>query len=230
MFALIRDITERRNAEDTLLQQERDLAVLEERNRMAREIHDTLAQGFTGIVVQLEATEQALEGSPAEAPSHLGRAKSLARESLQEARRSVWGLLPHSLEWRSLEDALREEVDRFDGTGTEKASFSLSGLTRELDANMQAALLRICQESLNNIRSHAGATETRVELVFNSESVCLKVQDNGVGFNPADKSLRQDGGFGLIGMEQRANLLGGTLIVSSENGKGTLVQVSVPTA
>ena len=227
---LVRDVTERKRAESTLLQQERDLAVLEERNRMAREIHDTLAQGFTGIVVQLEAMEQALDQSPAEAPSHLGRAKNLARESLQEARRSVWGLLPHSLEMRSLEDALREEVGQFDSAGKEKASFSFSGPTRELDANLQTALLRICQESLTNIRRHAGATEMRVELVFDLESVCLKVQDNGVGFNLAENTLHRDGGFGLIGMEQRASLLGGSLIVTSENGQGTVIEVRIPTA
>lgn len=101
MFALVRDITARKQAEGTLLEQMKDLAVLEERNRMAREIHNTLAQGFTGIVIQIEATEQALEESPAEAGGHLGRAKNLARDSLQEARRSVWNLLPRALEQHS---------------------------------------------------------------------------------------------------------------------------------
>ena len=137
---IIRDITERKQAEE----QRRELAVVEERNRMAREIHDTLAQGFTGIVLQLEAAEQASEESPAEVPHHLSQAKNLARESLQEARRSVWDLLPRALEERSLEAALREEVRRFAAAGQEKASFTLSGDRTELPSNVQAALLRIC--------------------------------------------------------------------------------------
>ena len=99
---IIHDITELKQAEEAL----RDLAVLEERNRMAREIHDTLAQGFTGIVLQLEAGEQALEQSPADVTDHIARAKGLARESLQEARRSVWNLLPQALEERPLDGAL----------------------------------------------------------------------------------------------------------------------------
>ena len=107
---LVRDITERKRAQEALFQQTRDLTVLEERNRMAREIHDTLAQGFTGIVLQLEAAEQALNESPAEVQDHLARAKNLGRESLQEARRSVWGLVPKALDQRSLEDALEDEV------------------------------------------------------------------------------------------------------------------------
>ncbi len=121
------DITERRRAEEAVLQQTRELAVLEERNRMAREIHDTLAQGFTGIVVQLEAAEQALDDRPDEVPDHLSRAKNLGRESLQEARRSVWDLLPQALEGRALDDALENEVHRFDAERQERATFTVSG-------------------------------------------------------------------------------------------------------
>ena len=141
------DMTERKQAENTM----RELAVLEERNRVAREIHDTLAQGFTGIVLQLEAAEQALDGGHTEVEGHLSRAKGLARESLQEARRSVWDLLPKALEDRSLDAALRQEVDRWAEDGREKASFIFSGDGRELPSPVQAALLRICQESLTNV-------------------------------------------------------------------------------
>ena len=116
---MVRDITERKRAEETFYQQTRELAVLEERNRMAREIHDTLAQGFTGIVIQMEAAEQALDGSPSAVPDHLDRAKKLARESLQEARRTVWDLVPRVLEGRPLEAALQEEADRFPAGGQE---------------------------------------------------------------------------------------------------------------
>ena len=197
---------------------------------MAREIHDTLAQGFTGIVLQLEAAEQASEGSPAEVPDHLSRAKNLARESLQEARRSVWGLLPQALEERSLDAALEEEVRRFTAVGQEKASFRVSGDRRELPANVQAALLRICQESLTNIRRHARATQVNVDLTFYSEAVCLGVQDNGAGFDLEEvKVTGRQSGFGLTGMEQRTHLLRGTLTVKSRKGEGTLVEARIPT-
>ncbi len=224
-----------------LFEQTREVAVLEERNRMAREIHDTLAQGLTGIVLQLEAAEQDLEEKCEEdLKEHLGRAKALARESLQQARRSVWNLLPQELDRRTLEDALREEVRRFSDVGREQATFALSGDRRELRPDVQAALLRICQESLINIRRHAQATRVQVDLAFQPDAVTLRVRDNGVGFNPKAQDAGQDGasparppdrtGFGLMGMEQRARLLKGSFTISSERGKGTVVEVRIPTA
>ena len=219
------DITERKQAEQTM----RELVVVEERNRMAREIHDTLAQGFTGIVLQLEAAEQVLDGNHAEVEGHLDRAKNLARESLQEARRSVWDLLPKSLEEHSLDDAIQQAVDSWADQGHETASFVLSGDQRELPPEVQTALLRICQESLSNIRRHARATEVKVELRSYPDEACLGVQDNGQGFNLEEvKSEGRHGGFGLAGMEQRARILGGTMSVKSQTGKGTLVEVRIP--
>ena len=223
---IIHDITERKRAEE----QSKDLAVLEERNRMAREIHDTLAQGFTGVVLQLEAAEQVLEKSPTDVARHLSRAKSVARESLQEARRSVWALLPGALEERSLVAALQEEVSQYAAAGQEKASFRLHGEQRELPIDIQTGLLRICQESLTNIRRHARATEVKIDITFYPNAVSLGVQDNGVGFDLAalgSDSIRK--GFGLVSMEQRARLLSGTLTITAEKGGGTLVEVRVPT-
>ena len=221
---------ERKRAEDALSLQARELAVLEERNRMAREIHDTLAQGFTGIVLQLEAAEQALAESPLEAPEHLGRAKNLARESLQEARRSVWDLVPRELEQQPLETALRDEVQRFPASGTGVVSFSFSGERRELAGAVQAALLRICQESLTNARRYANATEVHVSLTFSPAAVRLEVEDNGIGFDiEKPRTEHRQGGFGLLGMEQRARLLNGTFGVKSREGEGTLVEVNIPT-
>ena len=227
---LVRDITERRKGEEALLQQMQELAVLEERNRMAREIHDTLAQGFTGIVLQLEAAELALEETPSQVTEHLSRAKNLGRESLQEARRSVWDLIPQALEQLSLETALREEVLRFDTQGRENASFSLSGAHRELPPNVQTTLLRICQESLTNVRKHAEATEVGVRLAFYPDAVGVEVHDNGVGADfQGVRVAGEQGGFGLISMQQRAWLVGGTFAVTSQNGQGTLVAVRIPT-
>ena len=188
------DITERKQAEQTM----RELAVVEERNRMAREIHDTLAQGFTGIVLQLEAAEQASEGSPAEVPNHLSRAKNLARESLQEARRSVWDLLPRALEERSIQVALHQLVDRWTADGPENASFSISGEKREVSSDIQVTLLRVCQESLTNIRRHARATNVQVDLAFYPECTSLGVQDDGKGFNfEKVRAKGRQSGFGL---------------------------------
>ena len=216
-------------AEEALFEQTRESAVLGERNRMAREIHDTLAQGFTGIVLQLEAGEQALGENPAEVADHLDRAKILARESLQEARRSVWNLLPHALEGHSLEEALQEEVNRYAGEGEGKASFVLLGKPTSLSSEVQTALLRICQESLTNVRKHAEATEVSVTLVFGPDSVGLDVKDNGKGFDTSmPHGATMQGGFGLTGMEQRAKSLGGNLAVESQVGKGTLVEVRMP--
>ena len=221
----VRDITEQKQAEES----QRDLAVLEERNRMAREIHDTLAQGFTGIVLQLEAAEQASEGSPDQVPGHLTQAKGLARESLQEARRSVWNLLPQALEEHSLDGALQEEVHRFAREGVEQASFSSSGAKYGLASEMQTALLRICQELLTNIKRHARATEVHVELSFLPEEVCLSVHDNGTGFDfQTTRNADGQSGFGLTGMEQRTRLLGGTLTITSKKGNGTRVEARIP--
>ena len=227
MMGVVSDLAERKRAEATM----RELAVLEERNRIAREIHDTLAQGFTGVVVQLEALEQALEESPAEVSGHLSRAKSLARESLNEARRSVRALVPGALEQRSLDAVLKDEILRFSTSGPEKASFRLSGKKRDLPSNIQAALLRICQESLANVRRHARATEVTVELSFNHKAAWLSVEDDGVGIDmDAVKATDGVGGFGLIAMEQRARLLKGSLRVTTEEGHGTLVEARIPTS
>ncbi len=227
---IIRDITDRKLAEETLVQQMRELAVLEERNRMAREIHDTLAQGFTGIVLQLEAAEQVLDEDHDEVTSHLGTAKGLARESLQEARRTVWGLVPHALQQQSLVAALQERVGQLNSTGNGTASFSTLGTPRALSVDAQVTLLRICQESLTNVSRHSGATEVEVTLSFQADSVGLKVSDNGVGFDRASPTVEDGaGGFGLMGMDQRARQLGASFTIDSRKGRGTVIEVQVPT-
>ena len=227
---IIRDVTEQKEAQETLLEQTREVAVLEERNRMAREIHDTMAQGFTGIVLQLEAGEQALDETQEETLDHLGRAKTLARECLQAARRSVWNLLPRALEERPLSSALEEEIRQFTAVNRERAVFDVSGDARDLKGDVQTALLRICQQALTNVRSHAQATEVTVALSYTPDSVQLEIRDNGVGFDPdATRDSRDQSGFGLAGMEQRARLLGGDLNVTSKKGGGTRVEVKVPT-
>ena len=208
----------------------RDLAVLEERNRMAREIHDTLAQGFTGIVIQLEAGEQAIEEDPDGLQQHITVAKGLARQCLAEARRSVWNLLPENLEDNPLDVVIAAEVDRFDTTGSEAVSFRLLGARRQLPAVAQAALLRICQESLTNMRKYAEASSVEVTLDFALDAVTLSVVDDGIGFDPHTVRIEEGrGGFGLTGMRQRARLLRGDVEITSAPDKGTRVEARIPT-
>ena len=230
VMGVIADLTERKRTEESVLLQAKELAMMEERNRLAQEIHDTVAQGYTGIILQIEAAEEALGKRQDTVPDYLSRAKNLARESLQEARRLIWDLIPAPLEHCPLETALEEEVRRFSETGPEMASFTFPSERRSLPAEVQVALLRICQESLTNIRRHANAIEVQVALSFCPDAVCLEVKDNGIGFDT--KSVRpgqRHSGFGLTGMERRVHSLGGTFAVESRKGKGTLIKIRVPT-
>ncbi|MEE8443007.1 MAG: GAF domain-containing sensor histidine kinase, partial [Dehalococcoidia bacterium] len=205
------------------------LAVAEERNRIAREIHDTLIQGFTGIILQLNAAELALREDSSAFLDHVGRAKDLAGTSLQEARRAINDMPPQALVGRSLEAALENEVGRFPDAAGHKASFALCGQRRDLPSELQVALFRVCQEALTNIRRHAEATEVWVELTFYPESVGLVVKDNGIGFDvDAVRASDTQTSFGLVGMERRVQVLGGTFTVGSQKGEGTQVDVKLP--
>jgi nitrate/nitrite-specific signal transduction histidine kinase len=208
-----------------LYRESQNIAVLEERNRMAREIHDTLAQGFTGIVLQLEAAEQTLETDAAHAQQHLDRARSLAKESLNEARRSVWALRPQKLEQLPLEAAVRQETDRFIHDTDIPAVFSTAGDIVKLSSDIENALLRICQEALTNIRKHARANHVEIRMAYEEKTVRLSVHDDGIGFDPDTLSTDH---FGLVIMRERAKLIGGTVEINSEIGKGTHLEVIIP--
>ena len=205
----------------------RELAVSEERNRLAREIHDTLAQGFTGIILQLEAAEQSTDGVTAEAATRLQRAKSLARESLQEARRSMWNLLPHALEERSVEEALRDELRRFAAEGQAHTSFDVRGDPVPLGSEVQKTLLRVCQESLTNVLKHAAATDVSVTLSYDADRVRLQVLDNGIGIDLSAKSANGSG-RGIAGMEERARLIQGRFLAEKAGSTGTRVSIEIP--
>jgi nitrate/nitrite-specific signal transduction histidine kinase len=213
-----------------LYDETRQIAVMEERNRMAREIHDTLAQGFSGIILQLEAAEQALGADVSEAERHLNQARSLARKSLAEARRSVWNLRPQALEQLPLFEAIKQEVDKLTRETGVNALFNVFGDRRNLPPEVESGLLRICQESLTNVRKHAKATEVAVSLNFSELAIEMSIGDNGVGFRPRASSgaKKKRGAFGLISMRERARGLGGTFEVQSKRGKGTLVRVVIP--
>jgi nitrate/nitrite-specific signal transduction histidine kinase len=215
-----------------LYDETRQIAVMEERNRMAREIHDTLAQGFSGIILQLEAAEQALGGDVSAAERHLNQARSLARKSLAEARRSVWNLRPQALEQLPLVEAIKQEIDRFTQNTGMNARFEVFGDRRDLSPELETGLLRICQESLTNVRKHAKATEVEVTLTFDTSAVEMDIRDNGIGFTSRTTSddKKKRGAFGLISMRERTRGLGGTFEVQSKRGKGTLVRIVIPTS
>lgn len=215
-----------------LYQETRQMAVTEERNRMAREIHDTLAQGFTGIILQLEATEQVLgdDMSP-EVQKHLNQARSLARKSLQEARRSVWNLSPQALEQLHIDEAIKHEVDRFRKDLAIDARFTQYGERRDIPPETGTALFRICQEGLANIAKHAQATSVEVTLNYDEQEVELTIKDNGVGFDiDPDGRVGKSGGYGLISMRERTQGQNGHFEVQSEKGAGTMIMVSIPVA
>ena len=209
-----------------LAEQGQQSAVLEERNRMAQEIHDTLAQGFTGIVVHLEVAEDAIGGDSEAARTHLQRAQNLARQSLAEARRSVWALRPHALETTELAGALQNLADQLAADMPMEVKFSIRGTARPLPAKIEANLLRIAQEALTNVFRHANAKEVRIELIFDERGICLGVSDDGIGFDPSLKA--RDSGFGLVSMRERAQGMGGELTLTSQPGCGTRVLVIVP--
>lgn len=229
MISLVRDTTERKRTEETLLQQTKELAIVEERNRLAREIHDTLAQGLTAILWQLNAGERAVEAGGQEALEYLERVRNLAREGLREARRSVWDLRAGPLEGRTLAEALDQEI-KSAATGAEvETSFVVSGEEKVLPPGVEAVLLRICQEALTNVHKYAKATQLSVTLTFDDSQVRLAVQDNGIGFDPEIPATRglNSSGFGLINMRERARLVGGELTVHSDMGQGTIVEATL---
>ena len=202
-------------------------AVLQERNRMAQEIHDTLAQGLAGIVLQLEAAEDVLGEGAEEARAHVSRARTLARESLGEARRSVWALRPQALESGDLATALRHFAGQLT-TGTPiLVEFSQRGTPCRLSPEAEFHLLRIGQEALTNAVNHAEASKIRVELVHDAQGVQLSVQDDGRGFGPRQQSSNR--GFGIISMNERAERVGAQLTIFSEPGLGTRVVAMLPT-
>jgi len=202
----------------------RQMAVAAERNRMARDIHDTLAQGFTGVIMQLEAAQAALaRGEPAAAAERMTSASSLARSGLGEARRSVQALRPSSLDNGTLSAALEELLRMTAGLGLQ-ADFILEGAPRPIPASWEEGLLRIAQESLTNTIKHAQAQTFRATMHFGRTEVRLQLVDDGRGF---DLNAENDG-FGLIGMRERADQMLATFIQRSEPGKGTEIVVLLP--
>jgi PAS domain S-box-containing protein len=206
-------------------EQSQRAAVFEERNRMARDIHDTLAQGFTGVIVQLEAAEDAMVcGSRKEADKHLHRAGELARRSLSEARRSVHALRPQALWEHNFWDALKGTIKNTTAGTALHTTFEARGKLPELPQLWQENLLHIGQEALSNTLKYARAHNFKARLTYNAKELRLELRDDGDGFKVKD---RHDG-VGLTGMRERVEQMGGALEITSSRGKGTTISVSLP--
>jgi len=208
---------------EQLLIQAREAGVQDERRRMAQEIHDTLAQGLTGIITQLHAAEQAGR-DPTAWQRHLTAATALARESLSEARRSVHALRPEPLQTAQLGEAIAEVARRWSARHGIAVQTTTTGTVRPLPPPAEVALLRVAQEGLTNVARHADATRVGVTLSYLEHEVALDVRDDGKGFDPS----RPADGFGLVAMRQRVAGLAGSLLVESEPGAGTGISARVP--
>jgi signal transduction histidine kinase len=205
------------------------LAVTEERNRLAREIHDTLAQAFAGIVLHSEALGTSLAVSKKRSVNALSKIQKLARSGLEEARRSVQALRPKALEGSTLSEALKQAGKRLAGGGRLSCHFRQQGETRMLSPEAQNELFRVAQEALTNISKHAQAKSVWINLTFTARQVALTIRDNGVGL-AATTATEPKRGYGLGTMRERAQRIGGQLEVESPKSGGTSIRVRVPLA
>jgi signal transduction histidine kinase len=206
-----------------LLVQAREAGVVEERQRLAGEIHDTLAQGLAGIVAQLEAAELALH-HPAEVTRYLAQARSLARSSLTEARRSVRALRPEQLEAATLPEAIGELARSWSARSTVPVHVKIAGTPIRADVDTETAIFRAAQEALSNVAKHAQASEVHLTLTYLDDALLLDVADDGAGFDTAIRA----GGYGLVGMQERLARASGKLTVESTPGYGTTINASLP--
>jgi two-component system, NarL family, sensor kinase len=204
------------------------LAALEERNRIAREIHDTLAQGLAAIALHLEAAQALAATRPDAAPAQIDRALALARDNMEEARRSVLDLRAAPLAGRNLAEALRALGQEFAADAGIPIQVLVDPRLGRLPTALETGLYRITQEALTNIRKHAGPAAATVTLRREAGGVRLTIDDTGAGFDPAAVAAGPTGGFGLTGMRERAHLLAGRLEISSAPGHGARVEVTAP--
>jgi signal transduction histidine kinase len=201
-------------------------AILAERNRIARELHDTLAQGLGAISVHLEMVRDHVPAGT-KAAVHLAEARNLTRESLTEARTSIWNMRSQALETGDCSDAIAGVLDRLTDLDGIEGHFSVAGEPFRLSPVTENNLLRIAQEAITNAVKHARATRIEVRLVFTGDEIHLEVSDNGCGFDPSVPAPA-DSHFGLVGMRERAAETHGTLTIESGRGKRTLVSFVLP--
>ena len=203
-------------------------AVLAERGRLAREIHDTLAQGFVGISVQLELVARLLAGSREAALQQLDQARALVRASLAEARTSIWDLRSETAGADDLPARLRQSCNRIANGSPSKVYLQVKGTYRPVTRKTEEELLRIGQEAVANAVRHAGATRIDVQLIYEAARVSLQVADDGRGFEPSPDLSGPAGHYGIKGMHERAGEIDAALVLESTPGGGTRVSVEAP--
>ena len=218
-----------------LVEQARRAGLIGERQRLAHEIHDTLAQGFASIVMNLEAADAILPAEHStQAQWHLGQARLTARESLAEARRLVWALRPKLLEEAPLPEALSRLTERWSEASNVTGHTTVTGTPRPLPPEVEATLFRVAQEALTNVGKHARANRMALTLSYMHDRVALDTRDDGMGFDPGNAGdatgSTREGGFGLRTMRERVERLGGTLSLESAPGEGTTLTVELPLA
>lgn len=213
-------------AQRDLAEREREAGVMAERARLSRDLHDTLAQGFTGVIAQLSAAELALMHPERKARSHLTVAREVARASLHDIRQLVWALRPAELRDDEVDSALARLTTSWSRQTGVDTLFDVSQPFRPLVPEVEVALLRVLQEALSNAARHSRAGKVEVRLTLEGEFVLLDVADDGVGFDVDAEAF----GFGLAGMRERLTALGGQLLLESSPGEGTTVTAALPLA
>jgi signal transduction histidine kinase len=217
---LLDDLTRSRTS---LMRAEREAGRLTERQRLARDIHDTLAQHFTSIIMHLAAARLS---APPNLQAHIQQAEQAARDGLDEARRMIWDKQPEQLEGASLVSNIEGTAARWSVENSVNVDMAVTGQPQHLDPSTDLALLRIAQEALHNIKKHARAQNVNITLSYMPDALALDVADDGKGF---DATRLNRHGFGLTSMRERAEELDGELTIESEPGKGTKIAVLIPT-
>jgi signal transduction histidine kinase len=203
-------------------------AVLGERSRIAREIHDTLAQGYVGVSIQLEVVAALLQQHKTEdAGKQLDQTRDYVRHGLADARQSIWALRAPDVSETTLPVKLRRMAEAAEIGGL-AARFSLFGAYRPLPAQTESEIVRVAQEGIQNVKKHAGASQLFVQLEYGAEAVTLEVRDDGRGGASEHEKGSSAGHFGLTGMKERAAAVAGTLEVTSPRGEGTTIRLCVP--
>ena len=220
-------------AQAELARMERASGILEERQRLAREIHDTLAQGLISIITHLETADQALDSDPAHRNNatlqhHLKQAQNTARSNLREARRVVQDLRPDVLVNQGLPDAMRRTVAAWQVDSGIAAAIYITGVVTPLATEIEVTLIRVLQEALANVAKHAHARQVNVTLSYMPDRILLDVQDDGDGLHATTPDPQHSMGFGLQSMRERVTSLGGTLNLESEPGSGTTLVIEAP--
>ena len=228
----VMDVTEQRRLARALRRsRERTMrlrfqAQLAERNRIAREMHDTLLQGFTGVTLQLVGTASSMRKSGRDDES-LQEVIALAQRTLQDARKAIWDIRA-PLSSSSLSDALRTEAEEATHGSEVRVELEVTGEVRPLPLSIATVVLRVAREAVTNVVRHSESTDVRLQLRYRRRAICLTVADTGRGFMRDRESGAYGGHFGLVGMRERASEVGGSLIIESESGRGTIVRLRVP--